>query len=117
MDTTNRIWTKISNEKRDVKIRSMLKNYYSSHKDEVIPTKPSNPFNDKNEEIEEGCNHKDKDGNFTLKDNHDGTFTCSICKQTFRMVYAKDLIREKIDRDMDFYHFMNDLQIDTYYGK
>ena len=52
MDTTNMIWAKISNEKRDAKIRSMLKNHYSSHIDEVIPTRPSNPFNDKNEEEE-----------------------------------------------------------------
>lgn len=51
----------------------------------------------KDEYLRAICTHKDKNGNFTLKDNHDGTFTCSICKTTFRLIDPIDSNPEQIE--------------------
>jgi uncharacterized protein YbaR (Trm112 family) len=45
----------------------------------------------KDEYIRAVCVHKDKDGNFTLVDNHDGTVTCSICKQTYPIIEKENI--------------------------
>lgn len=40
------------------------------------------------------CTHKEKNGNSTLVENQDGTFTCTICHETFKMC---DNTKEEIE--------------------
>jgi hypothetical protein len=69
----------------------------------------------KDEYLRAICTHKDKNGNFTLRDNHDGTFTCSICKQTFHLIEPSETNIEEIQAICE--NFLDLFQtIKTMYG-
>lgn len=58
------------------------------------------------------CSHKDKNGNVMIKDNNDGTASCSICKQTYIVLpYPNDMATEA---RYQMYLFLSDLSKDIY---